>query len=178
MNSACNSVHRAVDATVITAFATTHGIAPASSATAPLESTPTPPPHTTNRTKETNAPEAATPTVSGSAASCDFMGVFLPGEEAAAPSINWLRPGPTMPSPGRPIETVRTRIHGGASPTPDLRSAPAPRSRPVLPEYADRHPTLKKPKKLKKLKQGTSAGTQATQAPPDDTPEESHGPDP
>jgi hypothetical protein len=41
-----------VDATVISAFATTHGMRVATSGTAALEASPTPPPSRTNRAKE------------------------------------------------------------------------------------------------------------------------------
>jgi hypothetical protein len=44
-----------VDATVISAFATTHGMSVATSGTAALEASPTPPPNRTNLAKEPNA---------------------------------------------------------------------------------------------------------------------------
>lgn len=56
---ACSSVHTRVEATVITAFARPQGIRAASSATAKLERTPIPPPHSTNRANETSGPGAA-----------------------------------------------------------------------------------------------------------------------
>lgn len=59
VNSACNSVHRSVETTVITAFATAHGIVMATSGTAKLDRTPIPPPQTTKRTKEASGPGAA-----------------------------------------------------------------------------------------------------------------------
>src|ERR1044072_335939 len=59
VNRAWSSVHRSVEATVITAFATAHGIVIATSGTAKLERTPIPPPQTTKRTKEARGPGAA-----------------------------------------------------------------------------------------------------------------------
>src|SRR3954454_11712055 len=59
VNRACSSVHRIVEATVISAFAIAHGIVSATSGTAKLERTPIPPPQTTKRTKEATGPGAA-----------------------------------------------------------------------------------------------------------------------
>ncbi|WP_443071447.1 hypothetical protein [Streptomyces sp. NBC_01465] len=52
----CSSVARTVEATVMTALATIHGITSARPATAALEATPTPPPQSTKRAKEANGP--------------------------------------------------------------------------------------------------------------------------
>jgi hypothetical protein len=48
-------VPSSVDATVISAFATTHGISVATSGTAALDASPTPPPNRTNLAKDPNA---------------------------------------------------------------------------------------------------------------------------
>ncbi|NUT25793.1 MAG: hypothetical protein HOV84_07690 [Streptomyces sp.] len=56
VNRACNSVHSRVEATVIRAFASAQGITVASSGTTAPASSPTPPPHTTNRAKEARVP--------------------------------------------------------------------------------------------------------------------------
>lgn len=53
---AWSSVHRRVEATVITAFARANGITVASSGTAAPDSSPIPPPQTTNRTNDESAP--------------------------------------------------------------------------------------------------------------------------
>ncbi|MDX6363372.1 MAG: hypothetical protein QOC85_2382 [Streptomyces sp.] len=66
---------------MISAFATAQASGPASSATAALESSPTPPPHTTNRTNEASGPGAASfisdpraaNAVPGSGESSEFM---------------------------------------------------------------------------------------------------------
>ncbi|MFC4884173.1 hypothetical protein ACFPK5_03090 [Streptomyces beijiangensis] len=49
-------VARTVEATVMTAFATIHGMTCASPARAAPEATPTPPPQSTKRAKEANGP--------------------------------------------------------------------------------------------------------------------------
>jgi hypothetical protein len=51
VNRACSTVPSTVDATVISALATTHGMSVAVGGTAALEARPTPPPRRTNRTK-------------------------------------------------------------------------------------------------------------------------------
>ncbi|GAA4083187.1 hypothetical protein GCM10022233_75890 [Streptomyces shaanxiensis] len=62
---------------MIRAFASAQGIAVASSGTAAPASSPTPPPHTTNRTKEERAPGFDGPGVDGIGfdGSCDSMAV-------------------------------------------------------------------------------------------------------
>lgn len=56
VNRACSSVHRRVEATVVRAFASAQGSSAARSGTAAQARRPTPPPHTTNRTKEEKGP--------------------------------------------------------------------------------------------------------------------------
>jgi hypothetical protein len=70
---AWSSVHSRVEATVMIAFETAQGIVMASSVTAKLDRTPTPPPEITNRRKEATGPRVAEVAVSGFRASGDFM---------------------------------------------------------------------------------------------------------
>ncbi|GGK63080.1 hypothetical protein GCM10010094_24950 [Streptomyces flaveus] len=101
------------------AFATIQGISSASRPTTPLERTPTPPPHRTNRAKEARGPggwgEAGGPEA---AEVRRISAAFITVSFRQVGAVNlWDPPAPTLSPPAHKHDDAHSRTEGRAGPT-------------------------------------------------------------